>query len=40
MSGRRGPNPWLVLMIGAVVGLPIAWFIFTTLVGLVIRLGS
>jgi hypothetical protein len=40
VSGWRGPNPWLVLIIGAIVGLPIAWFIFTTVVGLVIGLGS
>ncbi len=41
MTGRRrGPNPWLVLAVGAVIGLPVAWLIFNAVIGLVLRLAS
>jgi hypothetical protein len=41
MSGRgRGPNPWLVLLVGAILGIPVAWAIFNLVLGLLVGLGS
>ena len=40
MGRRRRPNPWLVLIVGAIVGLPVAWMIFNLVLGFAVRLGS
>jgi hypothetical protein len=37
---RRGPNPWMILLVGAVVGLPVSWWIFNQVVGLIVRVAS
>jgi hypothetical protein len=37
---RRGTNPWLIVIVGAVVGIPVSWWIFNAVFGLIVRVAS